>query len=75
MTVTVRNVSAPGDLTWIVLEGTIEGVPQVTQRRSIAVSALASGALTLAVEKAALEAAVTQAHANWVAVQQGLTKL
>lgn len=45
---------------WVVLEGYIEGYPQVTKRRSINRAALADGSLTLAAEKAKLVADVEE---------------
>lgn len=63
------------DAKWVVLEGSIEGVPQITKRRTINSAALASGDTTLAAEKAALEADVTEYLARYQAVQVALTEL
>lgn len=63
------------DSKWIVLEGSIDGVPQVTKRRSINTAALVSGALTLAGERAQLEADVQEYHARFLAVQAALAEL
>jgi hypothetical protein len=63
------------DHTWIVLEGSIEGIPQVTHRRSIHAAALASGALILSTEKAELIAEVERAYIRWQAVQRALAEL
>lgn len=60
---------------WLVLEGTIDGCPQVTKRRSINTSALADGSLTIEQEKAALIADVTEYFARWTAVQNALKQL
>lgn len=76
--VTVRRIQSENDLDnlqWICLEGSIEGVPQVTIRRSIHAAALASGDLTLSVEKAELIADVERAYICWQAVQRALTEL
>jgi hypothetical protein len=63
------------DHTWIVLEGSVEGFPQVTHRRSIHAAALASGDITLADEKAKLIADVETACIRWLAVQKALNEL
>ena len=72
MTVTVKAVSGPDPVNFVYLEGSVEGVPQVTQTRTVATAALASGALTIAGEKAALIADVEQALVNWQAAQAAL---
>lgn len=71
--ISVRVVES--DHTWIVLEGSVEGVPQVTHRRSIHAAALASGDLILANEKAELVAEVERAYIRWQAVQKALEEL
>jgi hypothetical protein len=63
------------DQKFLVLEGSVEGVPQVTKRRSINVAALVSGDLTLEGEKAALIADVEEYLARWGALQQALQEL
>ena len=63
------------DQKWLVLEGSIEGVPEVTKRRSISTAALASGDLVLADEKAKLIADVEEYHDRWCAVQAALEQL
>lgn len=73
--VTIKAVGGPDQFAFVYLEGSIPGAPQVTQRRSIATAALASGALTIAGEKAALEADVQQALTNWTAAQAALQEL
>ena len=60
---------------WIVLEGWIEGVPEVTKRRSINTAALADGSLSLASEKAKLIADVEEYLARYNAVQEQLKEL
>lgn len=75
MTVLVRAVTGPDAVNFVYLEGCIEGVPQVTQIRSIASAALASGACTIASERAALVASVEQALTNWQAAQAALEQL
>jgi hypothetical protein len=63
------------DSKWIVLEGSIEGIPQVTKRRTINTAALVSGDTDIATEKAALEADVTEYLARYQAVQAALSEL
>ena len=63
------------DQKWLVLEGSVEGVPQVTKRRSINTASLADGSLTLEGEKALLIADVEEYHARWLAVQEALKAL
>lgn len=75
MSVIVRAVTGPDPVNFVYLEGSVEGVPQVTQTRTIAAAALASGAKTIADEKAALIASVETALTNWQAVQDALNGL
>ena len=75
MTVTVKAISGPDSGAFLYLSGYIEGVPQVTQTRTVALAALASGALTVEGEKAALIAAVEQAWTNWNAAQAAIASL
>ena len=63
------------DQKWLVLEGSVTDVPQVTKRRSINTSALADGSLNLDSEKAKLIADVEEYHARWLAVQEALKAL
>jgi hypothetical protein len=63
------------DAKWIVLEGSVEGTPQVTKRRTINTAALVSGATTLADEKAALIADVTEYLARYQTIQEALKSL
>lgn len=63
------------DQKWLVLEGSVEGCPQVTKRRSINTAALVDGSLTLESEKAKLIADVEEYHTRWVAVQEALKGL
>jgi hypothetical protein len=74
MTVTVRQVAGP-DPAFLCLEGSVEGFPQCTATRSISLAALASGALTVAAEKAALIAQIETNHTNWLAAQAALQEL
>lgn len=71
----VLSGDAHTDQKWLVLEGYIDGVPEVTKRRSISTAALASGDLTLADEKARLIADVEEYHDRWAAVQAALEDL
>lgn len=78
MSVKVRQVklgNVHDDQKWIVLEGCIDGYPQVTKRRAINTAALADGSLTLAAEKAALIADVEEYYARDLAVQEALKDL
>ena len=63
------------DQKWLVLEGSVEGVPEVTKRRSISTAALASGDLVLVDEKAKLIADVEEYHDRWLAVQAAIGEL
>ncbi len=63
------------DQKWLVLEGSIEGVPQVTKRRTINTAALADGSLTLQGEIDALKADVQEYYARYQAVQAALGEL
>lgn len=60
---------------WLVLEGSIDGCPSVTKRRSINTAALVSGSLTLESEKAKLIADVEEYYARYLAVQEQLKAL
>jgi len=78
MSVTVKRVMIGNDhddIKWIVLEGSVEGFPQVTKRRTINTAALVSGDLTLADEKAALIATVEEYLARYKAIQDELNDL
>ena len=63
------------DQKWLVLEGSVPGVPAVTKRRAINVAALVSGQVTLDGERALLEADVTEYLARWNALQASLKTL
>lgn len=78
MSVTVKRVligNDHDDSKWVVLEGSIEGCPQVTKRRTINTAALVSGDLTLADEKAQLVADVEEYYARYQTVQSLLEQL
>jgi len=78
MNVTIKRVligNDHDDAKWIVLEGSIEGFPQVTKRRTINTVALVSGDLTIAAEKAQLIADVEEYYARYQAVQAALQEL
>jgi hypothetical protein len=62
------------DQKWLVLEGSVDGTP-VVKRRSINTAALVSGDLTLAAEKAALEADCEEYAARWQSVQDAVRQL
>lgn len=78
MSVKISRIVLPSEhdnQKWLVLEGSIDGCPQVTKRRTINTAALADGSLTLEAEKAQLIADVEEYYARWNAVQQALTQL
>jgi hypothetical protein len=54
---------------WLVLEGSVEGVPAVTKRVSIAVAALVSRPSLLEEARAKLVSDVAEYHANYLALQ------
>lgn len=60
---------------WLVLEGYVDGVPEVTKRRAINTAALAEGKVLLADEKARLIADVQEYLQRWTAVQSALKQL
>lgn len=63
------------DQKFLVLEGSIEGLPQLTKRVTVNTSALADGTQTFADVKAKLIADVEEYQTRWAAVQQALTEL
>lgn len=63
------------DQKFLVLEGYIDGMPQLTKRVTINTSALADGTLVLADVKVKLIADVEEYRTRWNAVQQALTEL
>lgn len=75
MTVSVSAIAGPDGSAFLYLFGEVEGYPHVARTRTVALAALASGALTVAGEKAALVADVEQALVNWQAAQQALLDL
>ncbi len=78
MTVQVKRIllgNDHDDSKWLVLEGSIDGVPQVTKRRAINTAALASGDLSISIEKALLIADVEEYHSRFLALQDALKEL
>lgn len=78
MRVTIKRIligNDHDDSKWVVLEGSIEGCPQVTKRRTINTAALVSGDLTLTAEKAQLIADVEEYYVRFQAVQVALQDL
>jgi len=75
MSVIVTRISGPDEGAFFYLQGAVEGIPAVTRTRTIALAALASGAVTVAGEKAALIADVEAAVVNWQAAQAALQEL
>lgn len=75
MSVQVRRVlldTEHDNQKWVVLEGFVEGCPQVTKRRAINTASLVDGTRTVASEKARLIADVEEYYARWLAVQREL---
>lgn len=78
MTALVRRVPFNDehmDQKFLVLEGYIEGMPQLTKRITINTAALADGTLALADVKARLISDVEEYQERWKAVRQALTEL
>ena len=78
MSVKVRRVFLGNDhedTKWVVLEGYVDGVPQVTKRRAINTAALVSGHLTLEDERDKLVADVAEYLFRFQAVQEALKRL
>lgn len=74
----VKRISAGSehlDQKWIVLEGTVDGVPEVTKRRTINTAALASGDVSFDMERDRLIADVQEYHDRWLAVQEAVKQL
>ena len=72
MTVNTRRVMLKTEhenQKWYVLEGYVEGVPAVSKRVTIAVTALASRPALLEQSRTKLIADVTEYHANYLALQ------
>lgn len=63
------------DQKFLVLEGSIDGMPQLTKRVTINTSALADGTVTIAAVKAKLIADVEEYQARWEAVQRAVAEL
>lgn len=76
MSVLVKRI-ADSDTThtWLVLEGSMEGVPAVTLRRTVALAAIVAGNTTVEAQKAALIADVEAAYARYLALQSALEQL
>lgn len=63
------------DQKFLVLQGSIDGFPQLTKTVTINASALADGTIALAEVKAKLIADVEEYQANWSAVESALQEL
>lgn len=63
------------DQKYLVLEGSIDGKPQLTKRVTINTAALADGTIEIADVKAKLIADVEEYQARWNAVQQAVQEL
>lgn len=78
MAVLLRRVlfgDAHMDQKFLVLEGSIEGLPQLTKRATVNTSALADGSVSISAVRAKLIADVEEYHARWLAVQAALEEL
>lgn len=78
MTVTIKRITSGDvhtDQKWLVLEGSIDGCPEVTKRRTVNTAALVSGDLDLESEKAALLSDVEEYYARYQALQVALQNL
>lgn len=78
MAVLLRRVASGDehmDQKFLVLEGSIEGLPQLTKRVTVNTAALADGSVLLATVKAKLIADVEEYHARYLAVQAALEEL
>ena len=71
----IKTESEHEDQKWIVIEGSIDGEPQLTKRRTISTSSLADGSLDIDDEIQKLKADVTEYHARWMAVTAAMLKL
>jgi hypothetical protein len=72
MTVQIKRImldSEHENQKWYVLEGSVDGVPSVTKRTTIAVSALVVRPAILDEARAKLESDVAEYYANWLALQ------
>jgi hypothetical protein len=70
--VKIRRIMLPTEhdnQKWLVLEGYVDGVPAVTKRSSIAMSAYVSRPEILEQTRAKLLADVGEYHANYLALQ------
>lgn len=67
--VTRINLTGSEALNWLVLEGSVDGVPAVSKRVSIALSALVIDPSLQSVARANLIAEVTAMHANYLVLQ------
>lgn len=65
----IRLDDAHEDQKWYVLEASVEGVPAVTKRVTIAMSALVARPALLDEARAKLVADVTEYHANYLLLQ------
>lgn len=75
MSVTVKTVGGSDDANFIYLVGTHDADPRVVGWRTLARSAVASGALIVLVERDALVAEVEQRYSDYVASQAALEGL
>lgn len=72
--ITVKSIEGPAG-PFLYLHGSHPDYPHCDAVRSVALSSLASGALTVPLEKAALIATVEQNILNWNAAQAALGEL
>jgi len=75
MTIQVTSVTGPDTGAFLYLKGSDPAYPHCDTIRTVALAALASGALTVAGERAALVADVEQKITNWNAAQAAIGEL
>lgn len=66
----VKSDSEHENQRWYVIEGYIEGVPQVTKRDTINIAAIASGDVSLEVRVARMKADVAEYYQRLQALEQ-----
>ena len=70
MSVTIQAISGPNDVEFLYYRATHDADGRFVKVRTVARSALASGALNKDTEKAALAAEVEKMYADYVATQE-----
>jgi hypothetical protein len=75
MTINVTSTTGPDTGAFLYLLGADDAYPHCDTVRTVALAALASGALTVAAERAALVSDVEQKILNWNAAQAAIGEL